>query len=781
VTGAAATLGHGARVGPAPALDAERLWRRRLAVELAAFAGLGALAIVQWARLLADPPAGRLLAALAIACAGAAALALLGRSRLPRPLAGPAALAVALTAVAGAMLAAGIQARLLLPAHWGELGDDLSFGFSGVEQADLPYGGGDEWLRLALVCVAPILVAAAGVISFWPGRKRERRRLVGLVVLLAAYGIAVTLDSPGAELLWGVLLLALIGAWLWAPRIASASAGPAVAALLAAGALALPAGGALAPESPWWDYEGWSWFGSEREVTFDWDHDYGPLDWPQKGTALLEVETPRPLYWKAAVLDRFDGFGWQRAQDNDVFAAREQAARAFVPGQNLPARHEDWMRSASFEIRALSSPFVVGAGATQDVQGLDGASASADGTVRKFAGPVEAGDEYTIESYVPDPTVEQLRAAPPRYPPRLRSQVLLGLPSTGAAAARAADSEAIPGLDPVAGRPMALWGTHDAIAEAAAESSAYAGVYRLARRLTAGAQTPYDAVMAVQRHLHRNYTYNPDVPPAPYPLDAFLFGRREGYCQQFSGAMALMLRLVGIPSRVVAGFAPGSLDNEQNVFTVHDTDAHSWVEVYFREIGWVTFDPTPAASPAVSQSLNELAAIRGINPVDAGARLDVRDRRDGATATAAREAGESEGGGIPWGPVGLTTAGAILLAGGAYAFGAWRRRRAFAAGGAAEAQLDELLAALRRLGWGLPPGATLLAIERRFRTSGRPAVAGYVAGLREHRFARSGPPPPGAAPRRALRRALSGGGGLARRLRALAAIPPGGPRMRARP
>jgi hypothetical protein len=76
----------------------------------------------------------------------------------------------------------------------------------------------------------------------------------------------------------------------------------------------------------------------------------------------------------------------------------------------------------------------------------------------------------------------------------------------------------------------------------------------------------------------------------------------------------------------------------------------------------------------------------------------------------------------------------------------------------------------------VPPAPTLLGLERRFRGAGRAAVAGYAAGLRAHRYAPEAPAPPGPTERRALRRALRGSGGLRRRLRALLAIPPGGPR-----
>ena len=76
----------------------------------------------------------------------------------------------------------------------------------------------------------------------------------------------------------------------------------------------------------------------------------------------------------------------------------------------------------------------------------------------------------------------------------------------------------------------------------------------LALRLTRGAPGNYEAVAAIERHLLENYRYEQDVPERREPLPAFLFRDRAGYCQQFSGAMALMLRLAGIPSRVVSGF-----------------------------------------------------------------------------------------------------------------------------------------------------------------------------------------------------------------------------------
>ena len=82
----------------------------------------------------------------------------------------------------------------------------------------------------------------------------------------------------------------------------------------------------------------------------------------------------------------------------------------------------------------------------------------------------------------------------------------------------------------------------------------------------------------------------------PDPLADFLFNVRAGHCEYFSSAMAVMLRTRGIAARVVNGFLSGEYNDAAGAYTVRQSDAHSWVEVYFPETdSWVTFDPTPAA------------------------------------------------------------------------------------------------------------------------------------------------------------------------------------------
>ena len=139
-------------------------------------------------------------------------------------------------------------------------------------------------------------------------------------------------------------------------------------------------------------------------MTFDWNHSYGPLDWPQEGTTLLEVRSVEPHYWKASVLDRFDGFTWQRATGGDALAAPERFARRRLPGGELPELHRNWLTQASFEVQALQSGVAIGAGVPQAIQGVDGVSASSDGTMSVDGEPLWTGDEYSIVAYNPQPT-----------------------------------------------------------------------------------------------------------------------------------------------------------------------------------------------------------------------------------------------------------------------------------------------------------------------------------------------------------------------------------------
>ena len=178
---------------------------------------------------------------------------------------------------------------------------------------------------------------------------------------------------------------------------------------------------------------------------------------------------------------------------------------------------------------------------------------------------------------------------------------------------------------------------------------AHRGLYQTAAALTKESGTPY-AAAAVLEAWFRNedgggFTYDETPPEAPFgepPLVAFLKDKR-GYCQHYAGAMALMLRFVGVPARVAAGFTSGRWDPNRHEWTVTDHNAHTWVEVFFPGRGWLAFDPTPGrgnldsaystAAPAFNPGDGAIAGLPG---AFAGASASSTTRTSGRTTAAGR-------------------------------------------------------------------------------------------------------------------------------------------------
>jgi hypothetical protein len=147
----------------------------------------------------------------------------------------------------------------------------------------------------------------------------------------------------------------------------------------------------------------------------------------------------------------------------------------------------------------------------------------------------------------------------------------------------------------------------------------YFPLARIAEHIAGGARTPYDAVEQLQQWFLSSgtfhYSNHPDqLSPA---LVGFVTRTHAGYCQYFAGAMALMLRYLGVPARVAVGFAGGSYDKKQRMWDITDREAHAWVEVWFKGYGWLPFDPTPAApgaAPRHTQAGVPAAHGGGIDP-----------------------------------------------------------------------------------------------------------------------------------------------------------------------
>src|SRR5262249_21673203 len=152
----------------------------------------------------------------------------------------------------------------------------------------------------------------------------------------------------------------------------------------------------------------------------------------------------------------------------------------------------------------------------------------------------------------------------------------------------------------------------------ASSTTPYTPLYASAKAIVGRAKNPYAAVVAIESWLRDSgrFTYDehpPQVAGVP-PLVSFVTETRRGYCQHFAGAMALMLRYLGIPARVVGGFAGGTYSDDH--WTLTDHDAHAWVEVWFHGYGWLPFDPTPGrASLGASYS----ASSKNFDPGTAAA------------------------------------------------------------------------------------------------------------------------------------------------------------------
>jgi hypothetical protein len=159
---------------------------------------------------------------------------------------------------------------------------------------------------------------------------------------------------------------------------------------------------------------------------------------------------------------------------------------------------------------------------------------------------------------------------------------------------------------------------------------------QLAEHLTAQESNPYDKAVVVESYLRAlPYTLDLPAPPAGQDgVDYFLFDAKTGYCDYFASAMAVMLRSVGVPARVVSGYAPGSVQSDGS-FLIKDSDSHTWTEAYFPPYGWIPFEPSgswpriargpgdttsgtptvqPSPQPAPGESQSETHATPTVTP-----------------------------------------------------------------------------------------------------------------------------------------------------------------------
>ena len=292
---------------------------------------------------------------------------------------------------------------------------------------------------------------------------------------------------------------------------------------------------------------------------------------------------PERLFWRLMTMESFDGAQWHSADP------RGSEPAALDSYEDPAQRFRGPTRSVVQEVTILGlemgwapaaySPVEIHAG---DPSIMRRFRVRPDGSLR-LGTLTYRGMSYTVVSEIPDPDVSVLAAGPDGTP----SPAFLGVPAAS-----------LPGWGAPAPAPLLL-------ADAATYLSLPRGidpaVADLARNRTADLVTDYEKGLALEAFFRSpgRFQYSAAIEPghsaadlAAWLLDPSSPAYRTGYCEQFATAMAVMARQVGIPSRVVLGFTPGTVLDDGRV-VVRDRDAHAWVELWLPTQGWVRFDPTP--------------------------------------------------------------------------------------------------------------------------------------------------------------------------------------------
>jgi Transglutaminase-like superfamily/TgpA N-terminal domain len=401
-------------------------------------------------------------------------------------------------------------------------------------------------------------------------------------------------------------------------------------------------------------------------VDYVWNQTYAPLHWPKKRTTVLEVTSKTPMYWKAATLNTFLIDHWELSpQDRPV--ATSNGGSLGVPSGDLPIQQSIGNHQVSVKVKVLALADDHLVGAAQPVRWfLPGGVESlldADGTVTTLGDP-KRNTTYSVSVYDPNATPGQLDAAGTGFPGFIRDSIVVGNVTLPAWPSR---------------RPSDVAPLSPDFMTASAEAWQASRAYK--------ATNEYEAVVALENYFRQKpFTY--DLTPhyrrgVPALVD-FMIRSHRGYCQTFSGAMALVLRLHGIPARVAVGFLPGKpATSSSDTYIVNDHDAHAWVEVYFPQYGWIPFEPTPGSHlpspastsdpkfrqlfvglpPQVKQILDPTSSNAQINPNTAG-RVKHLEAGIAGFLRGGTEAGHGAGGGsshgrfVTW----LLTISAALLA-----------------------------------------------------------------------------------------------------------------------
>jgi len=432
---------------------------------------------------------------------------------------------------------------------FGIVADDVYKAANIMYAQPIPYGLAPG-LFVVLVPAVMILVAFATSATLY-----ENSPIVSVAVLGLTIGVLSTISfEDGAGFFFAVFLACAVGLLLSSGG-AEDPGRPAVVAGAVVVALVL-----LVPRLPFSDETvspgmiDWTRIGTGGTSRLDVQADVGDYLTAGRDAELMRVSSPQPLLWRGGTMDYFDGVRWADTTKpgtdyGEEIAADVETRTVLQRVQVLNARTD--LIFGGYKIIETSE--------LGTIQNSDG-SWSMDR-------PFEEGDFYEVRSEVPQPTAAQLRGASSDYPLSVE-QKFLQLPDD---------------TPPVVGE------TADEILR------------------TYEPATPYDKARAIEQYLTYDggFTYNLDVSyrRADEAIEEFLGDGKEGFCTQFSTSMALLLRDMNVPSRVVYGAIAGESVGSGE-YLVRGSNMHTWVEAYFPGVGWYPFDPTPGFSMPAAMEAN---------------------------------------------------------------------------------------------------------------------------------------------------------------------------------
>ncbi|MBA2713889.1 MAG: DUF3488 domain-containing protein [Rubrobacteraceae bacterium] len=302
--------------------------------------------------------------------------------------------------------------------------------------------------------------------------------------------------------------------------------------------------------------------GPPQAISSDSYHGFQPyMDLRSRGRlsdeVVMKVRSEESVPYRGVVFDDYNGKGWEISTGDNAETLKSDGLRfdTYAATNTEPAQGPSREVAQVFHVEEDSPNIIFGAYHPETVFFPTGTiKIDPYGTLRAPY-QIPAGSTYSVISRVPNASAGQLRTAGADYPEEIVDRYTQ-LPPTGLERTRG-----------------------------------------LAARLTEGTTNPYDAVLTMNEYLKETYPYDLSIPPQGEDMDSveyFLFEQRRGYCEQFSSSLAVMARSLGIPARVATGYAPGEYNPFTGLYDIKASDAHAWVEVYFPQYGWTTFDPTPS-------------------------------------------------------------------------------------------------------------------------------------------------------------------------------------------